>query len=62
MTGLIAAIVQLLLVAAAWWRDPGRRADRIDHDVTTRLRDLAEEAEAKDDHKTEDELRSILGG
>lgn len=62
MTALIAALVQLALVVAAWLRDPGRRAGRINQETGTRLRDLAEEAEAKDDHKTEDELRSILGG
>lgn len=62
MTGLIAAFLQLLLIAGAAWREHRKGRGRHEKELSRELRDIESEVGAKDDATTQAELRDILGG
>jgi hypothetical protein len=62
MTALIGALLQLLVIAGAAFREHRKSRDRSDGRLANELHDIETEVGAKDDDRTQQELRDILGG
>lgn len=55
-------LLQLILALFGVARSEERREAKIDERVEHQLREIADEVEARDDARTESELRDILSG
>lgn len=62
MTALVAALFQLLLLVGAGVREHMKSRNRSDGRLAEELHDIETEVGAKDDERTQQELRDILGG
>ena len=62
MTALIGALLQLLIIAGAAFREHRQSRGRSDARLAEELHDIETEVGAKDDERTQAELRDILGG
>lgn len=62
MTALLAALFQILLMVGAAVREHMKSRGRHEGKLADELRDIETEVGAKDDERTQAELRDILGG